>query len=92
MSRSLTKLAILIIWVSLISFLPEATAQIKLPAIFSDNMVLQRNTKIPIWGTVKPGQQITVKIHQQSKTATADREGKWRVYLAAMPDWRKIEV
>jgi sialate O-acetylesterase len=85
MSRSLSKLAILIIWVSLISFLPAATAQIKLPAIFSDNMVLQRNAKIPIWGMAKPGQQITVKLQQQSKTTTADRDGKWRVDLAAMP-------
>lgn len=84
MSRPLIKLAILIICVFLISFLHAATAQIKLPAIFSDNMVLQRNAKIPIWGMGKPGQQITVKIHQQSKTTTADRDGKWRVDLAAM--------
>jgi sialate O-acetylesterase len=85
MSRSLTKSAILIICFSLIPFLPAATAQIKLPAIFSDNMVLQRNAKIPIWGMAKPGQQITVKIHQQSKMATTDRDGRWRVDLAAMP-------
>ncbi|MCI0694583.1 9-O-acetylesterase [candidate division KSB1 bacterium] len=85
MSRLLTKLAILITCVSLLSFLPAATAQIKLPAIFSDNMVLQRNAKIPIWGTAKPGQQITVKINQQRKTTKADRDGKWRVDLAAMP-------
>ncbi|MGH7601730.1 MAG: sialate O-acetylesterase, partial [bacterium] len=85
MSHSLTKLAILFFCAPLISFLPTATAQIKLPAIFSGNMVLQRNAKIPIWGTAKPGQQITVTIHQQSKTSTADRDGKWRVDLAAMP-------
>ncbi len=84
MSRSLAKLEILLIFVSLISFLSEAAAQIKLPAIFSDNMGLQRNAKIPIWGTGKPGQQITVKIHQQRKTTTADRDGKWRIDLAAM--------
>lgn len=84
MPRSYSKLAALLISVSLISFLPAATAQIKLPALFSDNMVLQRNAKIPIWGTAKPGQRITVKIHQQSKTTTAGRDGKWRVDLAAM--------
>ncbi len=85
MSRALTKLAILIVCTTLISFLPEATAQIKLPAIFSDNMVLQRNAKIPVLGTGKPGQPITVKIQQQSKSTTADQDGKWRVDLAAMP-------
>lgn len=85
MSRSLVKLTVSIICIPLISFLPAATAQIKLPAIFSDNMVLQRNAKIPVWGTEKSGQKITVKLHQQSKTATADRDGKWRVDLAAMP-------
>ncbi|MGH7601070.1 MAG: sialate O-acetylesterase [bacterium] len=88
----MTKLAILFFCAPLISFLPTATAQIKLPAIFSDNMVLQRNAKIPIWGTGKPGQQIAVKIHQQSKTATADRDGKWRVDLAAMPTGGPYEL
>jgi sialate O-acetylesterase len=83
---------ILIICVSLISFQPEATAQIKLPAIFSDNMVLQRNAKIPIWGTEKPGQQIIVKIQQQRKTTKADRDGKWRVDLAAMPTGGPYEL
>lgn len=84
MSRPYSKLAKLIISVSLILFLPAANAQIKLPAIFSDNMVLQRNAKIPIWGTEKPEQKITVKIQQQSKTTTANRDGKWRVDLASM--------
>jgi sialate O-acetylesterase len=83
MPRSFIHLILRALGVILISFQP-GIAQIKLPALFSDNMLLQRNVKIPIWGTEKPGQKITVKIHQHSKTTTADRNGKWRVNLAAM--------
>lgn len=61
------------------------TAQTKLPAMFSDNMVLQRDLKIPIWGTAPAGSSVTVRLQQQSKTTKANAEGKWRVHLAAMP-------
>ena len=61
------------------------TAQIKLPAMFSDNMVLQRDLKIPIWGTAPAGSSVTVQLQQQRKTAKANAEGKWRVNLEAMP-------
>jgi sialate O-acetylesterase len=70
--------------VVLIVFQPTV-AQLKLPALFSDNMVLQRNTKIPVWGTAAPGEKIFVEIQQQRKVTTANRDGKWRLDLAAMP-------
>ncbi len=61
------------------------SAQIKLPAMFSDNMVLQRQIKIPVWGTAPAGSKVTVQLQQQTKTARADAAGKWRVNLEAMP-------
>ena len=56
-------------------------AELKLPAIFSDNMVLQRDFATPIWGTAAPNTSITVTIAGQSKQATAGADGKWMVKL-----------
>jgi sialate O-acetylesterase len=56
-------------------------AEVKLPAIFSDHAVLQRDMKVPIWGWAEPGEQVSVAIAGQSHTATADDNGKWRVTL-----------
>lgn len=56
-------------------------SQVQLAHIFSDNMVLQRNVKIPIWGWAKSNEKITVSFHSQVKTTQADTSGKWMVYL-----------
>lgn len=52
-----------------------------LPTVFSDHMVLQRDRKVPVWGTAAPGTAVTVEFAGQNKTATADAEGKWRLDL-----------
>ncbi len=60
----------------------NVSAQLTLPSVFSDNMVLQRDTKIPVWGKSSPMAKITVKFHGQKRFATADKEGNWKVYLS----------
>ena len=57
---------------------------IKLPAVLSDNMVLQADMALPIWGWADPGGSVTVKLGGQSKTAVADTKGKWSVKLDAI--------
>ena len=42
------------------SSVPEAKAEVKLAPIFSDNMVLQRDKPIPVWGTAKPSEKVTI--------------------------------
>lgn len=54
-----------------------AAADVKLPAIFTPHMVLQRDIACPIWGKADPGESVTVSIAGQSATATADGSGKW---------------
>jgi len=54
---------------------------IELGAPFCDNMVLQREMAVPVWGWSKPGTQITVEFAGQKKTATAGTNGKWMVEL-----------
>jgi sialate O-acetylesterase len=69
---------ILIIFLSQIT---RSVAQIKLPGIFGDHMVLQRNQKLPVWGWSSPNEKVTVHFNGQVKVTTADQQGHWRITL-----------
>jgi sialate O-acetylesterase len=58
-----------------------ARAAVTLPAIFSDQMVLQRDARVPVWGTADAGTVVTVEFAGQKKTATAAPDGRWRLDL-----------
>ena len=74
-----------ITWLALISLgLSNAFADVKLANIFSDNMVLQRDMKVPVWGTADAGEKVTVEFNGQSVSATAGADGKWKAELAPM--------
>lgn len=57
-----------------------ARADVKLPGLFSDNMVLQRETSVPIWGWADEGESVTVEFRGQ-KATTKTQGGKWMVKL-----------
>lgn len=61
-----------------------AEAKVELPALMADNMVLQRNTEVNIWGKAKPGAKVTVTPSWNNKTYTAkaDNDGKWITKVA----------
>lgn len=61
--------------------LAPARANVTLPDVISDGMVLQQSQRLPIWGTADPGETVTVKFAGQSKTATAPANGKWLIKL-----------
>ncbi len=61
-----------------------AHADVKLPAIFSDHMVLQQDTTVPVWGWADPGEGVTVSIGNQSESTKAGADGKWKVKLAKL--------
>lgn len=69
-----------------VSFLAAAcfAVPLNLPSIFSDGMVLQRETAVPVWGTARPGAEITVEFARQKKTAVTSDRGTWRVDLDPM--------
>jgi sialate O-acetylesterase len=58
-----------------------ARAEVRLPRLFGNAAVLQQGLPAPVWGWAAPGEQVTVTFAGQTKTATADAEGKWRVKL-----------
>jgi len=61
-----------------------ACADVRLPAIFSDHMVLQRDVSVPVWGWADPGEGVSVSIAGQSKSTVAGADGKWMVKLAEL--------
>ena len=62
----------------------SARAELKLPAIFGDNMVLQQQQAVPVWGWAAPDAAVTVKFAGQRKSTHADANGKWLVKLAKL--------
>ena len=58
-------------------------ADVKMPAIFGDHMVLQGETKIPVWGSAEPDEAVSVTFGEQTAKTKADANGKWRVEIPA---------
>jgi sialate O-acetylesterase len=56
-------------------------AEITLPKVIGNNMVLQRNQPVPIWGHALPAEQVTVTFQNQTKKTTTDATGNWKVLL-----------
>lgn len=63
----------------------SARADVALPAIFSDHMVLQRDARVPVWGTAADGAIVTVEFAGQKKSVTAAADGRWRIDLDPLP-------
>ena len=70
--------AILLIWTPL-------SAAVRLPNIFGDNMVLQRDKPLAVWGWADKGEAVAVSFGGQTKTVKAGADGKWRLQLEPMP-------
>ncbi len=61
-----------------------AVADVRLPAVISDNMVLLQDTKANVWGWADAGEKVTVKLGATTASATADSKGKWSVKLEGL--------
>ena len=62
----------------------DAPAQLSVPKVIGNNMVLQRNGPVPIWGYAKPGEKVTVIFNHQEKNTTTGSNGNWLVTLDPM--------
>ena len=63
---------------------PMASADVKLPAVFTDNMVLQQGHRLPVWGWADAKEKVTVTLAGQAASTWADDEGEWSLRLGAM--------
>ena len=69
--------------IAAIAFLNQqnANAQIRLPRLVRDSMVLQRDAKINIWGWAAPKEKVTIKFNTKNYKATTGADGKWTIQL-----------
>ena len=65
-------------------FTAIAHAAVRLPALISDNMVLQAEAKTNVWGWADPQEKVTVKFADKTGSATAGADGKWSVRLEGL--------
>jgi len=58
-----------------------AAAELRLPAVISDGMVLQQDRANPVWGWAEPGEKVVATVAGHTVTAEAGRDGRWQVLL-----------
>ena len=61
-----------------------ASAEVKLPSILGNHMVLQQGEPVPVWGWADEGEKVTVSFHGKTVSTQAGKDGKWRIDLPAM--------
>ena len=73
-----------IIFLIILGTVTSAQTGLSLHALFSDNMVLQRYLKNPVWGTAEVGKKVEVRIGLNLKSTIADANGRWKLFLDEM--------
>ena len=69
-----------------------ANAEVRLTAYFGDHMVLQRETKVPVWGMADPGERVSASFNGQTVSAQAGPDGKWEANFAPMTHGGPFEL
>ena len=85
-------LAIAMAWRPLPAQAQTGEPEARLARVFQDNMVLQREMPVPIWGWAKPAAQVDVSFDGQKKEVQADEHGYWRAILDPMTANRTPQV
>ena len=65
-------------------FATAIQADVRLPEIFDNNMVLQRDMPVPIWGWAEPNEPVDVTLDTQTVSTTADADGKWSMQFPSL--------
>jgi sialate O-acetylesterase len=81
MRRAFTSFFVMKWFLALLLSFTSAHAELRLPAVISDHMVLQAGKPVAIWGWADAGAEITVEFDGQKKAAKAGAKGEWRVKL-----------
>jgi sialate O-acetylesterase len=72
-----------VLFAIIMAFMQPIVSQVKLPRLISDGMVLQRDTKLNIWGWASAGEQISLEFRGKAYQTTATEKGDWKIELDA---------
>ena len=70
----------------------DSFAQIRLPKLISDGLVLQRNEKVKIWGWASPKEKVNLLFKNKSYTADTDHQGNWVIMLPSQKEGGPYEM
>ena len=70
----------------------SAHADVSVPAIIGDNMVLQAGMRVRIWGKASPGEKVTVSLDSKSAPAKTDQQGRWEVFIGPLKTGGPFEL
>ena len=73
-------------------FSTAVRAEVRVPSIIGNNMVLQRNQSNAIWGWADPKESINVSIHNQTSQIQAGDDGSWKLMLEPLPTGGPYEM
>jgi len=71
---------------------PQPRSGLRLPNLFSDHMVLQRELPVQIWGWADPGEEVTVSVAGQSVSVKTGADGKWKLSLKPLAAADSLEL
>ena len=79
MKRQTRWMLAILVWITVPALAP---ADVRLPAVIGDHMVLQQDKPLPVWGWADPGEEVTVTLGANNASTKADQQGAWRVTMA----------
>lgn len=83
MQLKLKRISLLVVFFTLF-ILQNSFCVVKLPQLISDGMVLQRDTKIKIWGWAKVAEKVDMLFNGKHYNAVTDNNGKWNILILPM--------
>jgi len=91
---SAQKTVVLATLILLVAGLPSVWADIRLPSVIGDHMVLQRGIKAPLWGWAEPGEEVRLGVswHRMERRTVADADGKWMFTVSTPPAGGPYEI
>ncbi|MEI7901866.1 MAG: sialate O-acetylesterase [bacterium] len=82
----------LLLSASVLAAVLPAAADVRLPKIFTDNMMLQRNQPVRVWGWADAGEAVSVSLWGKNAATKADAKGQWAVELPPMKAGENLEL
>ena len=76
---------------AVVAALPAA-ADVRMPRVFTDNMMLQRDKPVRVWGWAEAGESVNVALSGKTAATKADASGAWKVELPALKEGDNLEL